>query len=176
MKKIAYLLILATIGFSCSSGEETKEEEVSYNHENDTAASTEAEETVAPAAASDNVAIVEIESNDQMKYNLSEIRVKAGQKVQLTLKHVGKLPKASMGHNFVLLKEGTDMAKFAMAAGQARENDYIAEEASIIAHTKIIGGGESDMIEFEAPALGIYDFICSFPGHYAIMKGKFIVE
>lgn len=174
MKKIAFLLALATLGFSCSSSEESKEE-VSYNHENDQAATTESVEAE-PMTESENVAIVEIESNDQMKYNLAEIRVKAGQKVQLTLKHVGKLPKASMGHNFVLLKDGTDMAKFAMAAGQARENDYIAEEGSIIAHTKIIGGGESDMIEFDAPALGIYDFVCSFPGHYAIMKGKFIVE
>ncbi|HBX64839.1 MAG TPA: azurin, partial [Balneolaceae bacterium] len=26
------------------------------------------------------------------------------------------------------------------------------------------------------PEAGTYDFICSFPGHYALMKGKFIVE
>ncbi|SOE23635.1 azurin [Spirosomataceae bacterium TFI 002] len=174
MKRIAFFLALATAGFSCNSSSETKED-VNYNTgAAESSASTEATEEVATTETSE--AVIEIESNDQMKYNLSEIRVKAGQKVKLTLKHVGKLPKASMGHNFVLLKDGTDIAKFAMAAGQARDSDYIADESSIIAHTKIIGGGESDTIEFDAPALGIYDFICSFPGHYAIMKGKFIVE
>lgn len=49
----------------------------------------------------DKVEIV-IESNDQMKFNMSEIRVKEGDTIVLTLKHVGKLPKAAMGHNWVL--------------------------------------------------------------------------
>ena len=48
--------------------------------------------------SSDKVKIV-IESNDQMRFNLSEITVQQGQTVVLTLKHVGKLPKAAMGHN-----------------------------------------------------------------------------
>jgi azurin len=74
------------------------------------------------------------------------------------------------------LKDGTDVTKFAMAAGQSRDTDFIVEDGSIIAHTKIVGGGESDTIEFDAPAIGVYDFICSFPGHFSMMKGKFIVE
>ena len=41
---------------------------------------------------------------------------------------------------------------------------------------KLIGGGEETTVTFDAPAKGTYDFICSFPGHYALMKGKFIVE
>ena len=53
--------------------------------------------------SSDKVEIV-IESNDQMRFNLSEITVQQGQTVVLTLKHVGKLPKAAMGHNWVLLR------------------------------------------------------------------------
>jgi azurin len=32
------------------------------------------------------------------------------------------------------------------------------------------------MIEFIAPEKGTYDYICSFPGHFAMMKGKLIVE
>ncbi|MGD1893724.1 MAG: plastocyanin/azurin family copper-binding protein [Cyclobacteriaceae bacterium] len=46
----------------------------------------------------------------------------------------------------------------------------------MIVHTKFIGGGESDTITFEAPSPGTYDYICSFPGHYALMQGKLIVE
>jgi azurin len=111
-----------------------------------------------------------------MKFDKDEIRVKAGSTVELTLNHIGSLPIEAMGHNFVLLGNGVDMAAFASKAVKAKENDYIPEGFEIIAHTKMIGGGESTKITFEAPAAGTYDFICSFPGHYAMMRGKFIVD
>ena len=46
----------------------------------------------------------------------------------------------------------------------------------IISFTKVIAGGESTTITFEAPPKGIYNFLCSVPGHFGLMKGKFIVE
>lgn len=126
--------------------------------------------------SNDKVEIV-IESNDQMRFNLSEIIVKQGQIVVLTLKHVGKLPKAAMGHNWVLLRPDTDLASFAMSAMKAKDNEYVPLEApEVIVNTILLGGGEKTTIEFEAPAPGIYSFICSFPGHYALMQGTFIVE
>ncbi len=121
---------------------------------------------------------ITIEGNDQMQFNLEEIRVKAGQTVKLTLRHVGKMSVEQMGHNWVLLTEGTDMMKFGQKAATAKEKGYIAEdqESKVIAKTKLLGGGEEDTIEFEAPEKGTYNFICSFPGHVMIMQGKFIVE
>lgn len=120
---------------------------------------------------------ITIEGNDQMKFNMSEIKVKEGDTVVLTLKHVGKLPKAAMGHNWVLLKQGVDMKEFASKALQAKANEYIPEGTDeVIAHTEMLGGGEETTIEFTAPATGEYTFICSFPGHYALMNGTFIVE
>lgn len=116
-----------------------------------------------------------INSNDQMRFDKNEIRVKAGEKLKLTLNHTGKLAENVMGHNFVLLTQGTDIAKFATAAMNEKANDYIPS-SGVIAHTELIGGGESTTIEFTAPKKGTYDFICSFPGHYAMMKGKLIVE
>lgn len=121
------------------------------------------------------VKTIVINSNDQMRFDTNEIRVKAGEKIKLTLNHTGKLPKNAMGHNFVLLEPGTDVAKFSQAAMNAKATEYIPAKG-VLAHTKLIGGGESTTIEFTAPKKGTYDFICSFPGHYAMMKGKFIVE
>ena len=126
--------------------------------------------------SNDKVEIV-IESNDQMRFNLSEITVKQGQIVVLTLEHVGKLPKAAMGHNWVLLRPDTDLASFAMSAMKAKDNEYVPLEApEVLVNTILLGGGEKTTIEFEAPASGTYSFICSFPGHYALMQGTFIVE
>ena len=126
----------------------------------------------------EQVAEIVLEVGDNMQFSMSEITVEAGTTVQLTLKHNGKLPKQAFGHNFVLLKKGIEMKDFATKAVQAGlPNDYVPEGSEdVIAYTTVIGGGESTTIEFEAPEAGEYIFLCSFPGHYALMNGKFIVE
>ncbi|MEM1347791.1 MAG: azurin [Myxococcota bacterium] len=118
-----------------------------------------------------------LESGDQMKYDKAQLSVQKNKRAKLTLKHTGKMKKEVMGHNFVLLKKDVDVQKFAVAAIAAKENGYIPAElkGDIIAHTKLLGGGESDTIEFDAPEPGTYVFICTFPGHYAVMKGEFVV-
>jgi len=123
------------------------------------------------------IANVTITSNDGMRFDVRKINVSSGQKVRLTLTHTGKLDKRIMGHNVVFLKNGVKPSAFAVKAAAARDNDYIPEETTeVIAHTKMIGGGETTVIEFIAPEAGTYNYICSFPGHYAMMKGKLIVE
>ncbi len=121
---------------------------------------------------------VEITSNDQMQFDKNELKVPVGEPIVLTLKHSGKMAKNVMGHNFVLLKQGVDFKDFAEKATLAADTGYIptSEEANIIAHTKVIGGGESDTIEFTISEAGTYEFLCTFPGHYAIMKGVLITE
>ncbi len=132
--------------------------------------------TEVQAQKAEEVVTLEISGTDQMQFDKAELKVKAGQKVTLTFKHAGNMPKDAMGHNWVLLKQGTDIPAFAEKAMGAKDTDYIPESDAIIAHTKLIGGGETDTITFDAPEKGTYDYICSFPGHYGIMKGKFIVE
>jgi azurin len=58
------------------------------------------------------------------------------------------------------------------------DKDYLpAGDQRVIAHTKIIGGGESTSVKFKTSQLtkgGDYTFFCSFPGHSALMKGRLI--
>jgi len=125
----------------------------------------------------DNIANVVITGDDFMKFNKKEIKVKAGQKVKLTLRHVGKMNIKIMGHNVIILKQGVDLVAFASIAATANDNQYIPKDSQdIIAHTDLIGGGTTTSIEFDAPEAGTYEFLCSFPGHYGMMRGKFIVE
>ena len=120
---------------------------------------------------------IEVISNDQMEFIPNMLLVNAGQKIVLTLKHTGKLDKSIMGHNLVLLKKGTSIEKFGQAALTFSENDYIPSNSNaIIAYTDLFGVGESSTITFDSPEKGFYDFICSFPGHWSIMKGKLIVK
>ena len=121
-----------------------------------------------------------IDSTDQMTFTINELKVDADcTEVKLTLNHVGKMAKNVMGHNWVLTTTADYMpvAQDGMKAGA--DNDYlVADDARIIAHTALIGGGESDSITFSLEGLeagGDYTFFCSFPGHWAIMKGKFVI-
>lgn len=128
-------------------------------------------------SAATNVVEVEITTNDQMRFNTNKINVKAGQTVRLTLSHLGKLPKTVMGHNFVLLKKGTNVKDFVLEAINYPNNNYVPKNSDkVIAYTPIIGGGEQATIEFKAPAKGTYTFICSFPGHYVLMQGTLTVK
>jgi azurin len=134
--------------------------------------------TPAPTVTPDESGVVHITSNDQMRFSAGRINVKAGQAITIELKNEGKLPKEAMGHNLVVLKPGLDPMSFAMKAVAAKATDYIPADAGdqIIAHTKLLGPGESDTIKFDAPAPGTYPFVCTFPGHAAIMNGVLVVE
>jgi len=48
---------------------------------------------------------VTITGNDTMQFDLKSFEVKSGEKVELTFKNVGKIPKIAMGHNLVVLKK-----------------------------------------------------------------------
>lgn len=142
-----------------------------------TASADDKQQPVESVQNKDGLSIVTIEGNDQMRFDINEIKVSEGDIVELTLKHVGELDVKVMGHNFVLLKPGTDINDFAKMAMKAKENDYIpVDSPDVIVHTEMIGGGQETSITFDAPAPGTYPFVCSFPGHVALMNGEFIVE
>ncbi len=133
-----------------------------------------------PVSVIDGVTIVEMTGNDRMKYNLETFSVPAGSPVKLIFRNIGKMPKAVMGHNVVFLEADVDSGAFATAAAAARDSQYIPVELEdqILAYTKLLGSGESDTIEFTAPAIsGDYEFLCSFPAHlFAGMRGVMTVE
>ncbi|RZK83187.1 MAG: Azurin [Pedobacter sp.] len=168
-KILSFVFAAATI-VSCSS--ETKTEGTGDS------ATVTATDTAAIATAPVTETVLALEADDAMKFNVTELKAVAGQPIKLTLKHTGKFPITAMGHNVVILKPGTDAAAFATKALEAKDNQYIpkSEEGSIVAHTKLLGGGEEDTITFTIAEKGTYEFICSFPGHVSMMKGVLIVE
>jgi len=164
MKKAIFLLLALPMLFvACGGSEDSNTSDVT-------------DSDIQTAVA--EVKVITIKGDDNMKFDLSEITVKAGEPVKIILEHVGEMSIDAMGHNFVLLNRGVDMAEFAAEAISAKDNDYIpaGREGDVIAHTITIGGGETTEVEFTAPEAGVYTFLCSFPGHSALMNGRFIVE
>ncbi len=133
-----------------------------------------------PAAnAAGQPRVIELTGNDTMRYNLTEIDAQPGEALEVQLTNVGQLPKAAMSHNWVLLRpmSDADVAAFAMS-GMSKAPDYLPDDRSaVLAHTRTLGPKETDKVDFTAPTTpGTYPFLCTFPGHFSLMKGKLIVK
>lgn len=148
---------------------------------------TPAPASVAPAPGNDKPAAVvtdcatEIEGSDAMQYNIGSITVPAScTEFKITLKHPGQMPMAAMGHNVVITTAADMKAVAADGIGAGINADYVKPgDARVIAHTKLIGAGETTSVSFPVSKIqgnSPYAFFCSFPGHDAIMKGTIAVE
>ena len=147
------------------------------------AASTQkpaAASTAKPAAGAGRV--VEIETNDQMKYSVTSINAKPGEKLIIRLVSKGTMPKAAMGHNFVLLKDTANVQTFANDAVMAPPASLYIPAARkgdvLFSSKKLLGPGETEDIPVTAPAkAGSYPYLCTWPAHFAAgMKGTLTVK
>jgi len=121
---------------------------------------------------------LEISANDQMQYDKQTLTVPASCKeVTLTLRHTGKLPREAMGHNWVLVNAADFNAAASTGMSAGLGNDYVAPgDKQVLAHTKTIGGGQTTSVTFPTSILkpgGDYRYLCTFPGHNALMRGTF---
>ena len=141
----------------------------------DAAPASEAAPADAAAAPAAGNCATTVEANDAMQFNTKEIQVsKACKEFTITLKHTGTQPKASMGHNIVIGKTEDMDGIFKDGVGAA-DTDYVKpDDARVVAHTKLIGGGEESSLTLDPAKLadGEYKFACTFPGHGALMNGQ----
>ncbi|WP_343522373.1 plastocyanin/azurin family copper-binding protein [Pedobacter sp.] len=106
-----------------------------------------------------------------LKFDLTNITLKAGTKVKLTFKNVD-----DMLHNFVLTTPGSGNAVGEMALKMGLDGekyDFVPATPKVLAYTSLLQPGKSDTIYFTVPKTpGVYPFICTYPGHYMVMKGQ----
>ena len=130
--------------------------------------------------SSANECTLTVTSTDMMQYDSKSLAVnKSCSSFSLELIHSGGLAKNVMGHNIVVVS--TDefnkvIALISMAEGI--DNGFLPNDPAILAKTPMIGGGEKTQITIDLGSFEIgkdYTFFCSFPGHYAIMRGKLAI-
>jgi azurin len=123
---------------------------------------------------------IKVTGSDMMQYDVKKIAIsKDCNKFTIELVHGGKLPAAAMGHNLVVV-EASKMMAVAQTINMANgmDNGYLPASDDILFQSKMVGGGESTTLEIEPAKLTsgtAYTFFCSFPGHWAIMKGDLTV-
>jgi azurin len=114
-------------------------------------------------------------SMDVMSFSVQEIRVKAGTTVKIHFTNTAKDP--ALKHNFFIVKNGTmeQVATAGLSAGV--DKNYIPDDkTNILFSSNLLEPGKSEDLVFPAPPVGEYQFVCTYPGHWQKMNGKFIVE
>ena len=118
---------------------------------------------------------------DNMMFDKRKISVDSScEKFVINFEHKGKMPIAAGGHNVVIIKTkdfNAVVKKIDMKLGA--EIGFLPEIPEVLAKTAIIGGGGRASLSIDISKLdkgGSYQFICSFPGHYAVMRGTLEVS
>ena len=111
---------------------------------------------------------------NQVLFDTEEITAKAGSQLKVVFDNIATNP--GMRHNFVLLNVGPDdeatIGQVGIGAVQAGEaKDYIPDHDAIVAYTKMAGAGDRVEVEFTVPPPGDYVYLCSYLGHYVMMRG-----
>lgn len=118
-------------------------------------------------------------SPKEMAFQQTEVSAYAGQPIRLVFNNLH--PDL---HNVVVLQSGADVNAFGKALDAyvanpgAMDNDYIppATKGQVIASTGVLGLEASQSIEIDGLPPGEYPFVCTVPGHWAVMQGVLRIE
>lgn len=107
---------------------------------------------------------------DLLAFKPDHLTCPAGAEVRLTFQHAGKY--ITQDHNWVLVAPGEAEAveKAGLAAGE-KSGWVPSGDPRVLAATPLCGKGRLVTVQFVAPAAGDYPFICTNPGHSAVMHG-----
>jgi plastocyanin len=112
-----------------------------------------------------------------MRYDTPRLVVPANQPIEIRFENVDFMP-----HNLVIVKPGTrEKVGLATARMKPEELDeegraYLADRTDILAATRMLEPGQKAVLKFTTPSQeGDYEYLCTFPGHYQIMRGQFVV-
>lgn len=110
----------------------------------------------------------------EMVYDQKEMKAQAGTTIKLTFKN--NSTDAAMPHNWVLVHNGTMEAVAAAGIEAGKAGNFVPTSKDVLIGSKLLGPGEETILTFPAPPAGTYQFVCTYPGHWSIMNGNFIVE
>ena len=114
---------------------------------------------------------------ERMLYDTTSFTVSPGQPVKLILSN----PDVTQ-HNLVIGMPGS-LEELGLAGNEMAKDPgglakgFIPESDKILHHTKLLDQGKSETLRFEAPKTpGVYPYLCTFPGHWILMKGEMVVK
>lgn len=114
---------------------------------------------------------------ERLLYDLREFKVAPGAHVKLVFENPDVTP-----HNLLIVQPGAADEVGLAGNEMAKTPDgfakgFIPDSPKILHKTKMLNQGDRETLRFTAPTTpGKYPYICTFPGHWLVMKGEMIVE
>lgn len=182
MKKILFAFSVPLVFLMTSCGGGSNEGEQAAGTDTSTTYVTEQPATAYdPSKIDPNAPVMEISlealgnSMDVMSFSTAEIKVKSGTTVKIHF--VNKATDAAMKHNFFVVKDGAVEAVATAALNAGPDKNFVPDDkANVLFTSNVLDPGQSEDLVFAAPPAGNYQFVCTYPGHWQKMNGKFIVE
>jgi azurin len=115
---------------------------------------------------------------EQLRFDTKRLVVEAGKPFEVILENPDQIP-----HNIVFVQPGTLQAVAEAVQAQAPDKldrqgrAYVPEnDPRVFAASKMLEAGQKEALTITAPSKeGIYEYVCTFPGHWAVMQGKLVV-
>jgi azurin len=166
-------LVAATLPWGCGKNE-NHQEAPTPPAQTSAAAPAPPSASAPPAPAAPHVEIQMASVANTMAFDKTKLSVPAGAEVHLTLKNNATM--ATLPHNWVLVKPGTEASVAAAGLKLGDPAGYLdVRDKDMLVHTPLAKPGETVEVTFTAPDAGNYPYICTFPGHYMMMKGVLTV-
>lgn len=139
------------------------------------AAPTPEQTAVVPAKPAQHIELEIASVANTMTFDKTKMSVPAGAEVHLTIKNNATM--ATLPHNWALVKPGTEASVAAAGLKMGEPAGYFdVRDKDALAHSPMAKPGETAEVTFTAPSEpGDYPYICTFPGHYMMMKGVLTV-
>ncbi|MEL6670891.1 MAG: hypothetical protein AAFR61_01830 [Bacteroidota bacterium] len=107
----------------------------------------------------------------EIAYSPSTLVSEPGSVIKVTF--VNESAVAGMYHNMILVAMGKEKEVIAACMAAGPDKEFVADMPEVLAASKLLNIGETTEFEIKVPdAPGNYPIICSYPGHYPIMKAE----
>ena len=175
MKTMTIGLLIGIALVACNQSKSGDDQQASPTPVASSAATPPATVSAAPVASAQPATVeIKIASvGNNMQFDKTKLTVPAGSKVHLEFKNVATT--AAFQHNWALVMPGTEAKVAAEGLEKAATSGYIVPGPNVIAYTSMAAPGMLTDVTFTAPPPGDYPYICTFPGHYMMMKGVLTV-
>ena len=167
-------LVAATLAWGCGNNDNHQEAPAPPAQTSAAAPAPPPSASAPPAPPVPHVEIQMASVANTMAFDKTKLSVPTGAEVHLTMKNNATM--ATLPHNWVLVKPGTEASVAAAGLKLGDPAGYVdVRDKDMLVHTPLAKPGETAEVTFTAPDVGNYPYICTFPGHYMMMKGVLTV-
>jgi len=120
---------------------------------------------------------IEVTAISGLQYEQKEMRAKPGEAISIAFRNLDSIP-----HNWVLvdrdaMQEVGNAANMMLADPNAAKKHHVPESAKVLHYTPMLNHNRRYTLNMNAPEKpGRYPYLCTYPGHWAVMNGVLIVE